>query len=168
MPPSPKVSDAEAEERHEETTQNLRQALYKPSSPVFQFGAAGARGLTAIGTAARYIVLVRLLKPFDFGVIASASLVCTALSAMTEPRWDWRSSQQEDQIDPYLDTLFTTYLVRSLIIGLILIGFRGHWQFFSPGAPRTQVCWAISRCRSCNRTQSPRLVSLYRHLISIS
>src|SRR5579862_6176564 len=46
---------------------------------------AAARGLTAIGTAARYILFVRLLKPFDFGVIGSATLICSALLAATDP-----------------------------------------------------------------------------------
>src|SRR5580704_6791403 len=100
----------------------LRQALLKTFITGLSWTAA-ARGLTAIGTAARYIVFVRLLKPFDFGVIASATLICSALLAATDPVMGQALVQQKDDIDPYLDTLFTTYLLRSLLIGLVLIVF---------------------------------------------
>ena len=72
--------------------------------------------------------------------------------------------QQEDKIDPYLDTLFTTYLVRSLIIGLMLIVFaRPLGNFFHLGDAYT-VFWAIVPLPILQSLQSPRLVSLYRRL----
>ena len=169
-PPSPEMEDAEASDLHNEITRNLRQALLRTFFSGLSW-TAGARGLTSIGTAARYIVFVRLLKPFDFGVIASASLVCAALSAATEPRMGQALIQQEDRIDPYLDTLFTTYLVRSLIIGLILVVFsRPLGEFFHLGNAYT-VFWAIALFPILQAIQSPRLISLYRrldfHLVTI-
>jgi O-antigen/teichoic acid export membrane protein len=162
-PLSPEMEDAEASDRHQEITRNLRQALLRTFFTGLSW-TAGARGLTSLGTAARYIVFVRLLKPFDFGVIASAMLVCTALSAMTEPRMGLALIQQEDRIDPYLDTLFTTYLVRSLIIGLILIVFsRPLGEFFHLGNAYI-VFWAIVPLPILQSIQSPRLISLYRRL----
>jgi O-antigen/teichoic acid export membrane protein len=141
----------------------LRQALLKTFFTGLSWTAA-ARGLTAVGTAARYIVFVRLLKPFDFGVIASATLICTALSAATDPRMGQALIQQEDRIDPYLDTLFTTYLLRSLLIGLVLIVFaRPLGAFFHLGDAYT-VFWAIVPLPILQSIQSPRLVSLYRRL----
>ena len=162
-PPEPEINDAEASDRHEETSLKLREALLKTFFAGLSW-TAGARGLTSIGAAARYIVFVRLLKPFDFGVIASAALVCTALSAATDPRMGQALVQQEDRIDLYLDTLFTTGLVRSLIIGLILITFsRPLGEFFHLGHAYT-VFWAIVPLPILQSTQSPRLISLYRRL----
>jgi hypothetical protein len=141
----------------------LRQALLKTFFTGLSWTAA-ARGLTAVGTAARYIVFVRLLKPFDFGVIASATLICTALSAATDPRMGQALIQQEDRIDPYLDTLFTTYLLRSLLIGLVLIvGARPLGAFFHLGDAYT-VFWAIVPLPILQSIESRRLISLYRRL----
>ena len=72
--------------------------------------------------------------------------------------------QQEDKIDPYLDTLFTTYFVRSLMIGLILILFAHPLgNFFHLGDSYT-VFWAIVPLPILQSLQSPRLISLYRRL----
>ena len=168
--PAQEINDAEASDRHEETSLKLRGALLKTFLTGLSW-TAGARGLTSIGAAARYILFVRLLRPFDFGVIASAMLVCTALNAATDPRLTLALIQQEDRIDPYLDTLFTTYLVRSLIIGLLLIVFsRPLGEFFHLGSAYT-VFWAIAPLPILQSTQSPRIVSLYRrldfHLVTI-
>jgi len=141
----------------------LRQALLKTFITGLSWTAA-ARGLTAIGTAARYIVFVRLLKPFDFGVIASATLICSALLAATDPVMGQALVQQKDDIDPYLDTLLTTYFVRSLLIGVVLIAFaRPLGAFFHLGAAYT-VFWAMVPLPILRSIQSPRLVTLYRQL----
>ena len=160
---APEMNAADASDRQEETSLKLREALFKTFFTGLSWTAA-ARGLTSVGTAARYIVFVRLLKPFDFGVIASATLVCSALSAVTDTRMGPALIQQEDRIDPYLDTLFTTYLVRSLVIGLILIVFaRPLGNFFHLGDAYT-VFWAIVPLPILQSLQSPRLISLYRRL----
>ena len=154
---------ADTTDAENQTPQKLREALLKTFFTGLSWTAA-ARGLTAVGTAARYIVFVRLLKPFDFGVIASAMLICTALSAATDPRMGQALIQQEDQIDPYLDTLFTTYFLRSLVIGLVLILFaRPLGNFFHLGDAYT-VFWAIVPLPILQSLQSPRLISLYRRL----
>ncbi len=120
--------------------------------------------MTSVGTAARYVVFVRLLRPFDFGVFASATLVCSALLAATDPVMAQALIQQKDEIDPYLDTLLTTYFVRSLIIGLVLIAFaRPLGAFFHLG-PAYTVFWAMVPLPILRSLQSPRLVSLYRRL----
>lgn len=125
---------------------------------------AAARVLTSVGTVARYVVFVRLLRPFDFGVFASATLVCSALLAATDPVMAQALIQQRDEIDPYVDTLLTTYFVRSLIIGLLLIAFaRPLGAFFHLGAAYT-VFWAMVPLPILRSLQSPRLVSLYRQL----
>lgn len=152
-----------AGDRDSESPRNFRETLLRKFFSGFSW-AASARGLTSIGIALRYVVFVRLLKPFDFGVTASAMLVCTALNAVSEPRMGQSLVQQQDQIDPYLDTLFTTYFVRSLIIGLILIMFaRPLGAFFHLGNAYT-VFWAMVPLPILQAVVSPRLVSLYRRL----
>jgi O-antigen/teichoic acid export membrane protein len=159
----PETNDAYIADHDEHTLHKLKQGLLKTFFTGLSWTAA-ARGLTSLGTAGRYIVFVRLLKPFDFGVIASATLVCMALSAATEPRMGQALIQQEDRIDPYLDTLFTTYFLRSLIIGLVLILFsRPLGAFFHLGNAYT-VFWAIVPLPILQSIQSPRLVTLYRRL----
>jgi lipopolysaccharide exporter len=150
-------------DRDSDTPQKIREGLLKTFITGLSWTAA-ARGLTAVGTAARYIVFVRLLKPFDFGVIASATLICSALLAATDPVMGQALVQQKDEIDPYLDTLLTTYFVRSLIIGVILIAFaRPAGEFFHLGAAYT-VFWAMVPLPILRSIQSPRLVTLYRQL----
>jgi lipopolysaccharide exporter len=167
--PAPEIDSADAAERDAASPGKIRQALLKTFITGLSWTAA-ARGLTSIGTAARYVVFVRLLKPFDFGVIASATLICFALLAATDPVMGQALIQQEDEIDPYLDTLFTSYFLRSLIIGMILVVFaRPLGDFFHLGDAYT-VFWAMALLPIL-RVQSPRLISLYRrldfHLVTI-
>ena len=150
-------------ESHTETRQKIRQALLKTFITGLSWTAA-ARGLTSIGTAARYVVFVRLLRPFDFGVIASATLIVSALLAATDPVMGQALVQQKDDIDPYLDTLLTTYFLRSLVVGVVLFAFAHPLgSFFHLGNAYT-VFWAIVPLPILRSIQSPRLVSLYRQL----
>ena len=160
---APEMDSAGTSDRHEETPHKLSEALLKTFFTGLSWTAA-ARGLSSIGTAARYIVFVRLLKPSDFGVIASATLICSALMAATDPVMGQALVQQKDDIDPYLDTLLTTYFVRSLIIGLVLVVFsRPLGAFFHLGDAYT-VFWAMVPLPILRAIQSPRLISLYRRL----
>src|ERR1700722_752761 len=154
---------ADASDSQHDAPHKLREALLKTFFTGLSWTAA-ARGLTAVGTALRYVVFVRLLRPFDFGVIASGMLICTALSAGTDPVMGQALVQQQDHIEPYLDTLFTTYLVRSLMIAAVLIVFsRPLGAFFHLGDAYT-VFWAMAPLPILRSIQSPRLVSLYRRL----
>ena len=156
-------ADVGGQREDQESPHKVKEALLKTFFTGLSWTVT-ARGLTALGTAARYVVFVRLLRPFDFGVVASAILVCTALNATTDPRLAQALIQQQDEIDPYLDTLFTVYFVRSLIIGLILIVCAHPLaDFFHLGSSYT-VFWAIVPLPILQSLQSPRLISLYRRL----
>ncbi len=160
---APEMDSAGASDRATDSPRKIREALLKTFFTGLSWTAA-ARGLSSVGVALRYIVFVRLLRPFDFGVIASATLICSALLAATDPVMGQALVQQEDEIDPYLDTLFTTYFVRSLIIGLILVVLsRPLGAFFHLGDAYT-VFWAMVPLTILRAIQSPRLVSLYRRL----
>src|SRR5208282_3714324 len=167
---APERDPAGASDGDAETPRKIREALLKTFFTGLSWTTA-ARGLSSMGTAARYIVFVRLLKPFDFGVIASATLICSALLAGTDPVMGQALIQQEDEIDPYLDTLLMTSFVRSLIIGLILVVCsRPLGAFFHLGDAYT-VFWAMVPLPILRAIQSPRLISLYRrldfHLITV-
>src|SRR5580704_3671842 len=160
-PPKEKATDTS--DGPQEGPQKLAEVLLKTFFTGLSWTAA-ARVLTSIGTALRYVVFVRLLRPFDFGVMASAILVSSALSVATEPRMGQALIQQQDRIDPYLDTLFTTSFVRGLIIAVILATFSHQMgAFFHLGAAYT-VFWAIVPLPILRSIQSPRIVSLYRQL----
>jgi lipopolysaccharide exporter len=162
-PFAPMMNAADASDGQPETPDKVKEALLKTFFTGLSWTGA-ARGFAAIGTAVRYVIFVRLLKPFDFGVIASATLICTALSSVTDPRMGSALMQHEDEIEPYLDTLFTTYFVRSLIMGLVLVAFsRPLGGFFHLGDAYT-VFWAIVPYPILQAIQSPRLYSLYRRL----
>jgi O-antigen/teichoic acid export membrane protein len=125
---------------------------------------ATARGLSSVATALRYFIFVRLLKPFDFGVIGSATVACAVLSASTNPRLKEALIQQEDGIEPYLDTYFTIYFFRNLAIALLLILMaRPLGSFFHLGDAYT-VFWAMSLFPLLAGIQSPRLITYYRAL----
>ena len=145
------------------TPDRLRAALLKTFFTGISWTAA-ARGISSLSAALRFVVFARLLKPFDFGVVGSAILVSTALGAATDPRLTSALIQQQDEIDPYIDTLFTIYFVRSLAIGLILFAFsRPLGAFFHLGDAYT-VFWAVVPLPILQGIQSPRLVSFYRRL----
>ena len=162
-PAAPKVNAADTSSRDPDAPKNLSEALLKTFFTGLSWTAA-ARGLASLGTAARYIIFVRLLRPFDFGVMASATLICSTLSVATDPRMGLSLMQQEERIEPYLDTLFTTYLVRSLIMGLIVAMFAHPLgRFFNLGSAYT-VFWAVSPLPVLQAIQSPSVIPLYRRL----
>ena len=147
---APEINASDTSDLLEETPLKLSETLLKTFFTGLSWTAA-ARGLTSVGTALRYVVFVRLLRPFDFGVIASATLVCAALSAATETRMGQALIQQQDRIDPYLDTLFTINFVRSLIIGLIMVVARIRWATFSIWATPIRSSGRWCRFQSCAR-----------------
>ena len=123
-----------------------------------------ARGGSSILTAVRYVMFARLLRPFDFGVFGAAMLVSTALGAFTDPRMGHALIQQEGQIDPYFDTLFTTYFFRNLLISAILIASAHQLASFFRLGNQYMVFWAIAPLPFLQGIQSPRIVFLYRRL----
>src|SRR5271167_4352396 len=76
------------------------------------FGWAGAtRALTAIGNVARYALFARLLTPYDFGVTTMALLTLDMLFAFTNTSFDRSLIQQQEEIEPFLDTVWVTTVV---------------------------------------------------------
>jgi O-antigen/teichoic acid export membrane protein len=167
MPPveaAPETNAADdASDGNQETSHKVREALLKTFFTGLSWTAA-ARGLSSIGVAVRLVVFMRLLKPFDFGVMAGAQLTYAVINAATDPRIGSALVQQEEAIDSSLDTLFTTYAVRGLLLGLILVMFaRPMGTFFHLGDAYT-VFWGMAALPILQSMQSPRLISLYRSL----
>lgn len=65
----------------------------------------------------RLVVLARLIAPEYFGVFGVALLAVTALRAFSEPGFQAALIQQKQNPAPYLDTVFTVYVFRGLVLG---------------------------------------------------
>jgi PST family polysaccharide transporter len=77
----------------------------------------GARGFERIIGYARVIALARLLSPGDFGVMGIGLIAIAALETLTEPGFKEALIQKKGEVTGFLDTLWTTTLLRSLLMG---------------------------------------------------
>src|SRR5437667_2457853 len=81
--------------------------------------------LTRLFAIGRSVVLARLLAPDDFGLFGMALTLLTAMSALTNIGLDssivaTRFSSDEE-LARHLDTIWTTELVRKLILSILLL-----------------------------------------------
>lgn len=79
------------------------------------------------------VVLARILSPADFGLYGIATLTLTALQRFSRLGFDTALIQRhEDDVDPYLDTMFTLQILRGfLIAGIAFVGAPLVAAFFS-------------------------------------
>jgi O-antigen/teichoic acid export membrane protein len=79
------------------------------------------------------VVLARLLSPADFGLYGIATLTLTALQRFSRLGFDTALIQrQEENVDPYLDTVFTLQILRgALIAGITIFGAPLIATFFA-------------------------------------
>jgi len=83
--------------------------------------AGGARAVSSVGNTARYWLFARMLTPYDFGVTTMALLTVDMLWAITSASFDKALVQQEEEIEPFLDTVWTTTLARGALIAVLLL-----------------------------------------------
>ena len=86
----------------------------------------------------RTFVLARLLLPEDFGLIGVASISISIIETFSQPGLGTALIQKKDAIQSYLDTAWTTSILRCLIICIVLIlsaPFIAH--FFE--APKAKI-----------------------------
>ncbi len=139
---------------------SLREVLFRSLS-----WTSAARGAAIVGVLLRYMIFARLLKPFDFGVIGSASLCLTLAVALTNPNFDSALVASHDEITPYLDTVWVTLLAQGALVALAL--FVMSWPlsvfFRIPGSYR--VFWAIGPLALIFSLRSPASSSqIYRKM----
>jgi O-antigen/teichoic acid export membrane protein len=126
--------------------------------------AGAARALTSVGNTARYWLFARLLTPYDFGVTTMALLTVEMLWAMTNASFDKALVQQEEAVEPFLDTVWTTTFARGVLIGaLLFVAARPIAGFFRQEEAYV-VFLAVAPLALIRGFQSPALVSLFRRL----
>jgi O-antigen/teichoic acid export membrane protein len=139
---------------------SLRNVLFRSVS-----WTSAARGAAIVGVLSRYVIFARLLKPFDFGVISSASLCLMLGNSLTNPNFDSALVARHDEITPYLDTVWVTLLAQGALVGFAL--FAMSWPlavfFRIPGAYR--VFWALAPLALIVSLRSPASSSrIYRKM----
>lgn len=83
--------------------------------------ATAARTFASGGSVLRYLIFARLLRPIDFGIVGSATFCEMLLLALSDPSFDSALVAQGESITSYRDTVWTTMLLRSSLIAVILI-----------------------------------------------
>jgi len=126
--------------------------------------AGGARAVSSVGNTARYWLFARMLTPYDFGVTTMALLTVDMLWAITSASFDKALVQQEEEIEPFLDTVWTTTLARGALIAvLLLVAARPIAGFFRQEEAYI-VFVAVAPLALVRAFQSPAWVSLFRRL----
>jgi O-antigen/teichoic acid export membrane protein len=129
----------------------------------FTWAAAG-RAVGAIGNVFKYALFARLLTPYDFGVATTAFLTLEMLWALTNPSFDSALIQQRDEIGPFLDTVWTTTVVRGALLAAILTLVAHPMATFFHQREAYTVYYAIAPLALVRSVQSPAWISLYRRM----
>ncbi len=123
-----------------------------------------ARALAFVFSMFRYVVFARLLDPREFGIAGAAAFAMGLLSALTSPSFGQALVQQDDDVEPYLDTVFTTGIVRALILTLIMVAAAHPLAAFFKQPDDYRVFWALAPFMIIYAMQSPGTVVYYRRL----
>jgi O-antigen/teichoic acid export membrane protein len=126
--------------------------------------AAAARALTAVGNIARYAVFARLLTPYDFGVTTTALLTLDMLTALTSPSFEKSLIQQREEIEPFMDTVWSFSVVRGILLALLLVAFARPFAGFFRQPEAYVVFLAVAPLAVFRAVQSPAWIALFRRL----
>jgi O-antigen/teichoic acid export membrane protein len=124
-----------------------------------------ARAAGAIGSVAKYLVFARLLRPLDFGIFGAASLSGFLLVRLTDPNFDRALVPQEDEIEPYLDTVWSTTLAQGALVALTLFLMARPLSVFFQIQDSYRVFWATAPVFVLMAAKSPSSTGqIYRSL----
>lgn len=123
-----------------------------------------ARVVAAALSMLRYVVFARLLDPRDFGVVGAAAFAMGVLSSVTSPSFNQALIQQDDDVEPYLDTAWTSAVVIALGVMLIMIAAAHPLADFFQQPHDYRVFWALSPFVLLSAMQSPGVAVYYRRL----
>ncbi len=84
-----------------------------------------ARLAAALGGALRYVAFARLLRPFDFGVFGAASVAELMLREFTDPNFARALVPRKEEINEYLDTIWSAAVAQGVLIAIVLIAAAG-------------------------------------------
>lgn len=125
---------------------------------------AAARFVSTFGNVVKYLVFARLLSPFDFGVTIVALSTLDLLSALTSASFDRALIQQEADIEPYLDTVWTTSIVRGIALtAIIVLACRPIAVFFRQESAYLVFC-AVTPVALLRACQSPASALMHRRM----
>lgn len=111
------------------------------------------------------LILARLLKPEDFGLVAIASAVAAVIGSITELSLAQALVQHDDPQDYHYDTAWTLNNVRAIFLGL-LIGISAPFIAAAYGDPRLlPILLFIALITFIDGLQSPRLIVFQRNLV---
>lgn len=139
------------------------EAWWRPLSRCFTWAGTG-RAVSAIGAIAKYVLFARLLTPYDFGVTTIAFLSLETLSRLTDPCFEMALVQQEEEIEPFLDTVWIISLIQGVVIAAILIIAARPVAIFFRQADGYGVFYAVAPLAVLQAAQSPGWVALYRRM----
>ena len=124
-----------------------------------------ARAAGAIGSVTKYLVFARLLKPLDFGIVGAANLSGLLLVALTDPNFDRALVPQEDEVQPYLDTVWSTMLAQGTLVALTLFLMARPLSVFFQIQDSYRVFWAAALGFLLMAVKSPSSTGqIYRNL----
>ena len=84
---------------------------------------------------APFLILARILLPKDYGVIAVIFMFTNVLSKFATPGFGAALLQREDDVEEYIDVVWTYDLIKSIFIALIIFLFGGFVAEFFHVAP---------------------------------
>lgn len=123
-----------------------------------------ARALAFAFSMFRYVVFARLLDPRDFGVVGAAASAMGLLSSLTSPSFGQALIQRDDDVEPYLDTVFTAGVVRGVVISVLMFAAARPLAVFFKQPNNYAVFWALAPFMIIYAMQSPGVVVYYRRL----
>jgi len=126
--------------------------------------AVAARMVVAVGNFVRFIVFLRLLTPFDFGVAVAAFFTLDTLSVPTEMNFMRALIQQDEEPHDFLDTIWVLKIVRAVLIALVLASFAKPLAIFFKQADSYPVFWMAAILGMVREMQSPAAVRMFREL----
>jgi O-antigen/teichoic acid export membrane protein len=139
---------------------SLRTVLFRGLS-----WASAARGAAIAGVLLRYLVFARLLRPFDFGVLGSATLCLILGTALTDPNFDSALVARHDDIGPYLDTVWVTMVGQGALIAVLLFVLAVPLSRFFHIPKAYHVYWMVGPLALIKSSRSPASGSrIYRKM----
>ncbi|MDB5372849.1 MAG: hypothetical protein JWP04_1491 [Belnapia sp.] len=118
------------------------------------------RGLGIFST----LLLVRLLQPDDFGVVALAFAVYAVLDVLTATGFGMALVRMKDPQPAHYNTVFTLTILRGVVIALV-VGVLAEWQARFMGEPRIgPVMWVVAASAFVQSFESVRVFDFERNL----
>lgn len=123
-----------------------------------------ARAFAQLLRVASVLILARMLGPDAFGVVGIAILAMTALNTVTDTGFDAALVQRTDDIQPYLNTVFSVKLIRAAVISSVLyVASPAIAEFFDTSAA-TQVLRGLIAVILLEGVTNPAAVIIRREL----